>query len=305
MGLQRRLLPSISALSAFEAAARTGSFTTAAQELALTQGAISRQIKALEDQLRTPLFVRRDQRVTLTPAGESYAVEVREALHRIGSATLRVMTAPQGGVLKLAVLPTFGTRWLVPRLPAFQKANPQVIIHFTTKMEPFDFRSEDLDAAIHFGAADWPGAVCERLMEEEVLPLCAPSFLAAHPIREPADLVALPLLHTTSRSEAWKDWFAAQGIERHEGAGMFFEQFSTTAQAAITGLGVALLPTLLVQAELQDGDLIPALQLPYRNPDRAYHLVHPAHRAHHPPLVAFREWLLGECSADITVKSSR
>lgn len=110
MGLQRRLLPSMSALSAFEAAARTGSFTAAAQELALTQGAVSRQIKALEDQLGVPLFVRRDQRVALTPAGESYAAEVREALHRVGAATLRVMTAPQGGVLKLAVLPTFGTR---------------------------------------------------------------------------------------------------------------------------------------------------------------------------------------------------
>ncbi|AWJ94615.1 LysR family transcriptional regulator (plasmid) [Azospirillum baldaniorum] len=297
MGLQRRLLPSMSALSAFEAAARTGSFTAAAQELALTQGAVSRQIKALEDQLGVPLFVRRDQRVALTPAGESYAAEVREALHRVGAATLRVMTAPQGGVLKLAVLPTFGTRWLVPRLPAFQAAHPQVIIHFMTKMEPFDFRSEDLDAAIHFGAADWPGAVCERLMEEEVLPLCAPSFLEAHPIRTAPDLVALPLLHTTSRPEAWRDWFAAQGIERHEGAGMFFEQFSTTAQAAITGLGVALLPTLLVQAEMRDGALVPALDRPYRNPDRAYHLVHPSSRAHHPPLMAFREWLLGACAS--------
>ena len=282
----------MSALSAFEAAARTGSFTAAAQELALTQGAVSRQIKALEDQLRCPLFIRRDQRVTLTPAGEAYAAEVREALHRIGAATLRVMTAPQGGILKLAILPTFGTRWLVPRLPAFQKAHPQITIHFMTKLEPFDFRSEDLDAAIHFGSPDWPGAVCERLLEEEVLPLCSPAFLTENPIREPADLVALPLLHTTTRPDAWKDWFAAQGIDRHEGAGMVFEQFSTAAQAAITGLGVALLPTLLVQSELQNGDLVPALDRPYKNPDKAYYLVHPTHRAHHPPLVAFREWLL-------------
>lgn len=293
MSLQRRLLPSMSALTAFEAAARAGSFTVAARELALTQGAVSRQIKALEDQLGVPLFVRQGLRVVLTPAGDAYAQEVRGALHRIRSASLRVIGAPGGGVLKLAILPTFGTRWLVPRLPAFQQAHPHVIIHFSTKLAPFDFAIEDLDAAIHFGDPDWPDAECDRLMDEEVLPVCAPSFLTAHPVAAAADLAALPLLHTTTRPGAWSEWFAAQGIDRYDGAGMHFEQFATTAQAAAAGLGVAMLPTLLVDAELRLGDLVPALVRPHRS-SKAYYLVHPVSRGGYPPFAAFRRWLLAE-----------
>jgi len=261
MDLQRRLLPSMSALTAFEAAARTGSFTAAAGELSLTQGAVSRQIKALEDQIGTPLFIRKGQRVTLTPTGALYAEPIRDALRQIAAATVRTIAAPKGGELHLAILPTFGTRWLVPRLPAFQAAHPQVTIHFTTKLAPFDFRTHDLDAAIHYGLGDWPDAVCDHLLDEEVLPVCAPSFLKAHPIADPADLIALPLLHTSTRPDAW------------------------------AGLGVALLPTLLVRGELADGALVPAIDRPHRSA-RAYYLVHPRNKANHPPLAAFRRWLL-------------
>ncbi|MGF7173744.1 transcriptional regulator GcvA [Azospirillum doebereinerae] len=291
MDLQRRLLPSMSALTAFEAAARTGSFTTAANELSLTQGAVSRQIKALEDQIGTPLFTRKGQRVTLTPTGALYAEPIRDALRQISAATVRTIAAPKGGVLNLAILPTFGTRWLVPRLPAFQEAHPHVVLHFTTKLAPFDFRTHDLDAAIHYGLGDWPDAVCDHLLDEEVLPVCAPSFLAAHPVAGPADLIALPLLHTSTRPDAWGEWFEAQGLAPRTGAGMFFEQFATTAQAAEAGLGVALLPTLLVRGELAEGVLVPAIDRPHRSA-RAYYLVHPRNKANHPPLAAFRLWLL-------------
>jgi len=281
----------MSALTAFEAAARTGSFTAAANELSLTQGAVSRQIKALEEQIGTPLFVRKDQRVTLTPTGALYAEPIRDALRQIAAATVRTIAAPKGGELNLAILPTFGTRWLVPRLPAFQEAHPHVVIHFTTKLAPFDFRTHDIDAAIHYGLGDWPDAICDHLLDEEVLPVCAPSFLKAHPIADPADLIALPLLHTSTRADAWAEWFAAQGLAARTGAGMFFEQFITTAQAAEAGLGVALLPTLLVHGELREGTLIPALDRPHRSA-RAYYLVHPRNKANHPPLAAFRRWLL-------------
>ncbi|MBP2233213.1 DNA-binding transcriptional LysR family regulator [Azospirillum agricola] len=297
MDLQRRLLPSMSALTAFEAAARTGSFTAAAGELSLTQGAVSRQIKALEDQIGTPLFTRKGQRVTLTPTGALYAEPIRDALRQIAAATVRTIAAPKGGELHLAILPTFGTRWLVPRLPAFQEAHPHVTIHFTTKLAPFDFRTHDLDAAIHYGLGDWPDAVCDPLMDETMLPVCAPSFLKAHPIAEPADLLALPLLHTSTRPDSWADWFAAQGAPPHTGAGMFFEQFATTAQAAEAGLGVALLPTLLVRGELADGALVPAIDRPHRSA-RAYYLVHPRGKANHPPLAAFRRWLLDTARAE-------
>lgn len=285
----------MSALTAFEAAARTGSFTAAANELSLTQGAVSRQIKALEDQIGTPLFIRKDQRITLTPTGALYAEPIREALRQIAAATVRTIAAPKGGVLNLAILPTFGTRWLVPRLPAFQEAHPHVVIHFTTKLAPFDFRTHDLDAAIHYGKPDWPDAVCDHLLDEEVLPVCSPGFLKAHPIAEPADIAGLPLLHTTTRPDAWAEWFAGQGLAPRAGAGMFFEQFATTAQAAEAGLGVALLPTLLVRGELRDGALVPAVADAVDRLHRsasAYYLVHPRNKANHPPLAAFRRWLL-------------
>ena len=293
MGLQRRLLPSMSALSAFEAAARTGSFTVAARELALTQGAVSRQVRALEELVGRPLFLRSGQRVELTPAGQTYAEQIREALHRIGSATLNAIAAPQGGILKLAILPTFGTCWLVPRLPGFQAAHPGIIIHFTTKVAPFDFRQEDLDGAIHFGDADWPNAICDRLLAEQVLPVCSPAFLDQHPVAAPAELAALPLLHATTRPEAWDEWFAAQGAPRTPGAGMFFEHFATVREAALAGLGVALLPLPLMDAELTAGALVPVLDRPYDS-GKAYYLVHPPDRTRHPPLAAFRRWLLGE-----------
>lgn len=293
MALRRRHLPSMSALTAFEAAARTGSFTAAAQELALTQGAVSRQIKALEELLGCPLFVREGQRVALTPAGQDYAEPVADALRRIGAATVRIIAAPKGGILNLAVLPTFATRWLVPRLPAFQAENPEVTLHFTTRLEPFDFRGEDIDAAIHFGDPDWADVVCDRLMGEDVLPVTSPAFRDAHPVTGPADLAGLPLLHTTTRAYAWMEWFAAHGIKRPGGAGMHFEQFSTTAQAAMAGLGVALLPTLLIAAELQAGSLVPMADRPHRSA-RAYYLVHPPAKSHYPPLMAFRRWLLAQ-----------
>ncbi len=291
MSVRRRHLPSMSALTAFDAAARTGSFTAAGQELGLTQGAVSRQIKGLEDLLGCPLFVREGQRVSLTPAGQDYAESVADALRRIGAASLRVIAAPKGGVLALAVLPTFGTRWLVPRLPDFQARNPEVILHVITRLEPFDFRGEEIDAAIHFGDPDWPGAVCDRLMGEDVLPVASPTFRAAHPAAGAEALAALPLLHTTSRSYAWMEWFAAHGIARPAGTGMHFEQFAITAQAAIAGLGVALLPTLLIQGELQAGTLVPMADQPHRSA-RSYYLVHPPARGQYPPLAAFRRWIV-------------
>lgn len=297
MDLQRRLLPSMSMLSAFEAAARTGSFTAAANELALTQGAVSRQIKALEEQIGAALFVRKGQRVTLTASGAQYAEPVRDALRQIAAATVRTIGAPkEAGVLNLAILPTFGTRWLVPRLPAFQEAHPHVVIHFTTRLVPFEFRGQEIDAAIHYGDADWPDAVCDRLLEEEVLPVCSPAFLVAHPVAEPADLPGLPMLHTTTRPDAWTEWLAAQGLDPRPGAGMHFEQFSTTAQAAEAGLGVALLPTLLVRTELRRGTLVPVIDRPHRSA-KCYWLVHPKGRGNYPPLVAFRRWLLDAARA--------
>lgn len=291
----RRFLPSLSLLSAFEAAARTGSITAAARELDLTQSAVSRQIKALESQLGVELFLRERQTIRLTVAGDSYAREIREALRRISSASLNLRANPHGGTLNLAILPTFGARWLAPRLGQFLAANPGITINLVTRLSPFDFRLDSIDAAIHFGDAVWPGAELTLLMQEETVPACSPDFKREHGIAEPADLLTVPLLHLTTRPDAWERWFAETGVAFESVHGMLFDQFATASQAAIGGLGVALLPTFLIQAELQRGELVPAVDRAMRSAQR-YYLASPRERAAYPPLVAFRDWIVKELS---------
>jgi LysR family glycine cleavage system transcriptional activator len=287
----RRFLPSTSMLLAFDMAARTGSFTSAARELNLTQGAVSKQIIALEEMLGVELFERAHHTVTLTDAGRTYAKEIRSALDQILSATMRAIAHPGGGTLNLAVLPTFGTRWLMPRLPSFLEEHPGITINFVTKLAPFDFRSEPLDAAIHFGTPGWPNAECTYLMGEEIVPVCSTGFLERHPIATPADLAGLPLLHISSRPASWSDWFHEHGVEREESEGMYFEQFMTAAQAAAAGLGAVLLPKFLIEKELERGELVEILDLPLRR-EQGYYLVVPHENADFAPVVAFRDWLL-------------
>ncbi len=292
---QRRLLPSTSMLAAFDAASRAGSFTVAARELNLTQGAISKQINALEEQLGVTLFERLHQTIVLTETGKTYAKKVQSALETIRSASLNAMTGSQGGVLNLAVLPTFGTRWLMPRLPSFLKQNPDITLNFATKLSPFDFRLEDLHAAIHYGAPDWPHTNSTYLMGEEVVPVCSPQFLNDNALENINALISTPLLHISSRPDAWSDWFKAQGLSAQGSEGMYFEQFLTAAQAAAAGLGTALLPKFLVQSELDRGELVLVFKQPLKS-DYGYHLITPSEKAGYTPVVAFREWLLREVS---------
>jgi LysR family transcriptional regulator, glycine cleavage system transcriptional activator len=291
----RRFLPSLSLLTAFEAAARTGSITAAARELDLTQSAVSRQIKALENQLGVELFLRERQTIRLTVAGDGYAREIREALRRISSASLNLRANPHGGTLNLAILPTFGARWLAPRLGQFLAANPGITINLVTRLSPFDFRLDSIDAAIHFGDAVWPGAELTLLMQEETVPACSPAYRHDHAIATPADLLNVSLLHLTTRPDAWERWFTENSVVFESVHGMLFDQFATASQAAIGGLGVALLPTFLIQDELARGELVPAVDRPMRSAQR-YYLAFPRERAAYPPLVAFREWIVRELS---------
>lgn len=289
----RRFLPSLSLLAAFEAAARTGSITAAARELHLTQSAVSRQIKALEDQLGVELFIRERQTIRLTVAGDGYAREIREALRRISSASLNLRANPRGGTLNLAILPTFGARWLAPRLGRFLSQNAGITINLVTRIAPFDFRLDAIDAAIHFGQAVWPGADLEFLMTETTVPACSPAFKLAHHIEEPADVLKAPLLHLTTRPDAWEKWLRQNGVEFDSVHGMLFDQFATAAQAAIAGLGVALLPVFLIQEELERGELVAAIDREIESAER-YYLAYPRERASYPPLAAFRDWIVRE-----------
>ncbi|MBP2308355.1 LysR family transcriptional regulator [Azospirillum melinis] len=289
----RRFLPSLALLSAFEAAARTGSITAAAKELSLTQSAVSRQIKALEDLLEVELFHRERQTIRLTAGGEYYVREVRDALRRISTASLNLRANPYGGTLSIAILPTFGTRWLAPRLPKFLAGNPGITINLVTRMAPFDFRLDPVDAAIHFGRPDWPGGEMALLRRETVIPACSRSLRDRFDFRQPADLRLAPLLHLTSRPDAWERWLTLHGTPADGVHGMLFDQFATASQAAIAGLGVALLPLFLIEEELRSGQLVPALDLPMES-ENAYYVVWPSERAGYPPLAAFRDWILAE-----------
>jgi len=289
----RRFLPSISLLAAFEAVARTGSVTAAARELDLTQSAVSRQIKALEEQLGVELFLRERQTVRLTLAGDSYAREIREALRRISSASLNLRANPHGGTLNLAILPTFGTRWLAPRLGRFLSKNPGVTINLVTRLSSFDFRLDSIDAAIHFGHPHWPGAELTFLMSEWTIPACSPKFLEEHAISEARHLLDVPLLHLTTRPDAWENWFSENGVDFQTLHGMLFDQFATAAQAAIAGLGIALLPIFLIEDELKRGDLVAAIDRATESRER-YYLAYPAERADYAPLAAFRDWIAEE-----------
>lgn len=290
MDFPRRFLPPTAVLCAFEAAARHQSFTAAAVELNLTQSAVSRQIRALEDLLGSELFVRERQTVRLTRAGDAYAHEIRGALNRIASATLSYRANPSGGTLNLAILPTFGTRWLAPRLSRFIAEHPGITINLTTRLAPFDFQMENVDAAIHFGLPDWPGAELDLLMNETVVPACSRDLKRARKFRKPADLTSAPLLHLASRPDAWERWFAAMGVPIDDVHGMLVDQFAIATQAAVSGLGVALLPRFLIDAELARGDLVEAVNAPMESPER-YYLAWPAGRTGYPPLEAFRDWI--------------
>lgn len=290
MSLPRRYLPPLHYLSAFEAAARLGSFSAAARELALTQSAVSKQVAALEARLEAELFTRERQSVRLTAAGEQYATEVRGALQRLASASLNLRANPDGGTLRLAVLPTFATRWLAPRLTDFVKRHPGVTLNLVTRIRPFDFREEPFDAAITVGDAEWVDTERQTLMPETLLPACSPELKARHAFNAPADLLKAPLLNLETRIGVWTRWLSLHGVDTLAEEPLVFDQFATAAQAAISGLGTALLPEFLIRSELDEGLLVSALPLPITS-DSGYHLVWPSARRDYPPLAAFRDWL--------------
>jgi LysR family glycine cleavage system transcriptional activator len=296
LNLRRRFVPSLSALVAFESSARLGSFTRAAEELNLTQGAISRQIKLLEDQLAITLFERIRQRIVLTEAGTFYATEIRHALDRFASATAQAMSfRAQGGILRLGMLPTFGTRWLIPRLPHFFSLNRSVTINFSSHIRQVDFQRDFLDAAIHFGEARWPGVIMHKLAGEELIAVASPRLVKREKIKKPADLERITLLIQATRPEAWKVWAEHMGLGAVEpmSSVLVFEQFAMVLQAAVAELGAALVPKILVQQELEAGDLVALFNQSIID-TKGYYLAYPRERANYPPLVAFRDWLLSE-----------
>lgn len=296
MAFARRYLPSIASLLALEAVERLGTASAAAVELALTQGAVSRQLQVLEDQLGRPLLRRERQRLQLTPAAQDYVREARRALGILSSASLTLRANPTGGNLNLAILPAFGMHWLAPRLAGFARAHPEVTVNLSTRLGPFDFAGAGFDAAIHYGRQDWPGVDYLKLMDEEILAVGAPALLPA-PLAAPEAVLALPLLKLESRTGDWGRWLAHHGRPGERPAGMLFDQFATMMQAAIHGLGVALLPLFLIGRELAEGRLVPAFGGPIRALG-SYYLVWRRAQPERAPLRSFRCWAEAEVAAE-------
>ena len=287
--------PTTATLQAFECAARNGSFTRAAIELNVTQGAISRQMRQLEAQLGVLLFERVQQRVVLTEVGKRYRDDVRRALDQLEHATQRAMACTDvDHVITVAVAPTFSSNWLAPRLSAFAEAYPQLTINCLIWLPRFDSGVDQFDAAIQLGNPRRTNVDVSHLLDSDLFPMCSPSYRATHRIRTPSDLLRVRLLHQINRPTAWGDWFAAQGITSVDTVrGPRFELIAMLIDAAVAGVGVALLPACLAERECADGSLT-ILSSPAEYRGEAYYLVIPHSKRELPRVLAFRQWILAE-----------
>jgi len=295
----RRKIPPLQTLVCFDAAARHESYTRAAQELALTQSAVSRQIGTLEAFLGVALFRRTRHGVALTASGAAYARQTALRLQAMERDALDAMAHQgEGGSLSLAAVPTFATRWLMPRLKGFAALQPDVVVHIETRTRPFLFADAEFDAALYAGTPaqveNWAGTHALLLMHEDVVPVCSPTLLLRGKAVTPAAIAKMPLLQQSTRPDGWRQWFDAQQIDAPDArGGPRYELFSILAAAASHGLGVALMPTMLVADELARGELVVACARPLSG-ERNYYLVTPERSDQRPLLKFFSDWLLAQ-----------
>ncbi|MGH6816807.1 MAG: transcriptional regulator GcvA [Hyphomicrobiaceae bacterium] len=294
-----RRLPPLNALKAFEAAARHESFTRAAEELCVTQGAVSHQVKALESELGLKLFNREPRRLVITAAGRTYLAVVRDALDRIAAGTERLLQRQRTGALTVSTSPNFAAKWLVHRLGRFGQAHPEIALTVSASVHHVDFAREDVDVAIRHGDGRDTGLSIVRLCSEELFPVCSPRLVRGRgALRRPAGLARHTLLHLNDRQD-WSKWLEAAGVEGYDfSQGPVFNQASMAIDAAVDGQGVALARTALAAWDLIGGRLVRpfplALPVPY-----AYWIVCPHAVAKLPKIVVFRDWLLAEAAEDM------
>jgi LysR family glycine cleavage system transcriptional activator len=294
----RRRLPSLNALKAFEATARQESFTKAASELCVTQGAVSQQVKSLESELGVRLFRRERQRLVITDAGRAYLEVVRDAFDRLAMGTEHLLQRQKSGTLTITTSPNFAAKWLVHRLGRFSEAHPGIDLRVSASMQHVDFAREDIDLALRHGDGQWPGMHVTRLCTEELFPVCSPKLLSGRgALRSLGDIKHHTLLHTNDKSD-WSNWLARAGIKgidiKRE---VVFNQASMAIDAAVDGQGIAMARTALASWDLIAGRLVrpfpQALEAPY-----AFWIVCPKSAAELPKISAFRNWVLKEAADD-------
>ena len=299
---ERRRLPPLNALRAFEAAARHLNFSRAADELSVTPGAVSQQIQNLEDYVGAALFKRTPKGLLLTDAAQTALPALREAFDRLAEAASLLTAAVDGRRLTLTAPPSFAAKWLVPRLGAFEQAHPQVDVWLSAGIELVDLTAGEVDVAIRYGAGRYPGLEVRRLFSETVIPVVSPEHLKDTPLVEPRDLANHTLLHDGSPDlddscPDWSMWLAARGLKAIDGMrGPRFNQSSLVIEAAVNGRGVALAKRTLAAADLEAGRLVAPLQIATAV-DFAYYLVHPQAQGRLPQVKAFVSWIEAEALA--------
>jgi DNA-binding transcriptional LysR family regulator len=289
----RRKIPSTGALITFEAAARYQSFSRAAEELSLTEGAISRQIGVLEEYLGLQLFHRVKKRVSLSDIGRAYYLKVKEDLARLERDTLGAMAYQNGQqFLEIAVIPTFTSKWLIPKIAAFSEQHPDITVNLSERALPFLFGDSIFAAAVHYRHPAWAGCIQEDLFDEELVPVCSPRLLAGRQITSVVELASFPMLHKNTREDAWTRWFAAAGHEELAPmAGPRYDLFSMIIQGACCGIGMALVPRLYVQEELKNGTLVIPIDFSIRGL-KQYCVVYPEHKEISPAARLLFDWLI-------------
>jgi LysR family transcriptional regulator, glycine cleavage system transcriptional activator len=293
-----RRLPPLNALKAFEAVARSESFTRAAEELCVTKGAVSHQVKALEASLGIKLFVRERQRLILTETGRDYLAVVRDALDRIADATQRLVGRQTSGALTVSTSPDFAAKWLVHRLDRFGEAHPEIDLRVSATLHHVDFAREDVDLAIRHGDGNWAGLDAVRLCSERLFPVCSPRLVSGrNRITKAADLLKFPLLRLDDW-KTWSRWFEAAGVSNPVAHGPVLDQASMLIDAAVDGHGIALARTMLAAWDLLNGRLVRPIDVCLRIP-KTYWIVCPKATAGLPKITLFREWLLAQATDDM------
>ncbi|WP_423200340.1 MULTISPECIES: transcriptional regulator GcvA [unclassified Cupriavidus] len=287
-------LPPLNAIRAFEVAARRLSITIAARELHVTPGAISRQIRTLEDALGLPLFVRGHREISLTRAGEEYYRAVTSSMDILREATGRLKRRTRRTQLKVRAYTTFAMRWLIPRLSSFHAANKGIEVLLTASLDPVDFRREDIDGAIRLGDGKWNGANAYRLVANILVPVCSPAL--ARKVRSPCDLQRQVLLHSIARPDDWACWLAAAKVDAQVDArsGMTYQSSAMAYAAALEGQGFAIAQRFLVEDDLASGKLVAPFRKVVDMGEFTYYLVTPADRTESASMATFRKWLLAQ-----------
>jgi DNA-binding transcriptional LysR family regulator len=285
--------PSTQSLLCFEASARLRSFTAAARELHLTQGAVSRQIQMLEERLGVALFVRRRDAMALTDAGREYIAEIEPLLKRLERATVNVMALKgRGGGLSLSVGSTVGNYWLIPRLPTFTREHGEITLNLRTRVGPVDFGMASVDASLEFGDGKRAGLHNDFILPLLLLPYAAPSWIAAHGDTLGAHTPRSCLIEHLTLPGAWEQWFERERIEAQAGnQGPRYEIMSMALNAAVAGMGVTLLPPYMASELVTTGKLVALSARVWRYP-KAYYLVYPDASAEMKSLQIFSQWLV-------------